>query len=89
MNNSKTSVQRKQGVGMFKPVSWNRGRRLTSIGQGEGERAASMGSMASIGSTASMGQILNIEVRSTVHQMVQNINSSKKNADESKIRSHT
>ena len=63
MNNSKTSVQRKQGVGMFKPVSWNRGRRLTSIGLGEGERAASLGSMAS---TASMGQILNIEVRSTV-----------------------
>ena len=60
MNNSRTSVQRKQGVGMFKPVSWNRGRRLTSIGPGEGERAASMGS------TASMGQILNIEVRSTV-----------------------
>ena len=62
MNNSRTSVQRKQGVGMFKPVSWNRGRRLTSIGPGEGERAAIMGSTASIGSTASMGHILNIEV---------------------------
>jgi hypothetical protein len=66
MNNSRTSVQRKQGVGMFKPVSWNRGRRLTSIGMGEGERAASIGSTASLGSSASMGQILNIEVWSTV-----------------------
>ena len=67
MNNSRTSGQRKQGVGMFKPVSWNRGRRLTSIGPGEGERAASMESKASVGSTASVGQILNIEVRSTLY----------------------
>jgi hypothetical protein len=27
-----STVQRKQGVGLFKPVSWNKGRRFTSPG---------------------------------------------------------
>eukprot|EP00092_Neocalanus_flemingeri_P076021 GFUD01094260.1.p1 GENE.GFUD01094260.1~~GFUD01094260.1.p1 ORF type:complete len:916 (+),score=231.39 GFUD01094260.1:166-2913(+) len=40
---SNTSVQRKQGVGLFKPVSWNRGRRVTSPLLGVAERSVSGG----------------------------------------------
>jgi len=39
-----TTVQRKHGVGLFKPVSWNQGRRFTSPGPGLGGPTESGGS---------------------------------------------
>jgi len=38
------SVQRKHGVGLFKPVSWNKGRRFTSPGPGLGGPNENVGS---------------------------------------------
>ena len=40
---NRNSVQRKQGVGLFKPVSWNKGRRFTSPGPGVGESGGTGG----------------------------------------------
>eukprot|EP00092_Neocalanus_flemingeri_P000851 GFUD01000908.1.p1 GENE.GFUD01000908.1~~GFUD01000908.1.p1 ORF type:complete len:940 (+),score=252.02 GFUD01000908.1:154-2973(+) len=44
MTPTPTTVQRKHGVGLFKPVSWNKGRRFTSPGPGLGGQTESEGS---------------------------------------------